>query len=75
MKFNDITRQEASTIGRSLEQHMSLAEIMFLQYELGDMTDDQINEIVGKIPKHLMPEDFEQNQGRVLLRIASMNVL
>lgn len=75
MKFNEITSADAHKMGRSLCQHYTLGEVMFFPAELGDMDDATAQEIVDKIPKNLMPDDYEQSQNRSIIRLAGMFAL
>ena len=72
-KFDELNKQDFHAIGRSLESHMSMVEIMFLPNQLEDVTDERCAEIVGFMKKELLPSDLQQSQHRSLIRLACMN--
>lgn len=72
MKFFEMQTTDFRLLGRSLEAHYTLDEIMSLGMKIGNMTDDEAAEIVAKMSPHLLPEDYEQSHNRSLIRMAAM---
>lgn len=73
-KFTEMLQPDFKLLAHSLESHMSVVDIMLLGTTLGSMSDEEVQNIIDKMDKSLMPSDYSASQNRMIVRMCAMFV-